>query len=100
MGTPTISSPSNGRQLVPHSSLTHRQTQVLALAALEYTSDEIANIIGRDSKTVESHLNHIYQKFHVRSRLGAVLKAMSLGELPTDNTELIRIEPLVANRRK
>ena len=44
---------------------------------------------GTSPSPVESHLANIYQKFHVRSRLGAVLKAMSLDELPTGDGELL-----------
>ncbi len=64
--------------------LTPRQRQVLALAALEYTTEDIARLIDREPKTIESHLASIYQKFHVHSRVGAVVKAMRLGELPSD----------------
>ena len=69
--------------------LTPRQRQVLALAALEYTTWDIARLIDREPKTVESHLANIYQKLHVRSRVGAVLKAMNLGELPNDGDKLL-----------
>jgi DNA-binding CsgD family transcriptional regulator len=74
--------------------LTPRQKQVLALAALEYTTWDIARLIEREPKTVESHLASIYQKFHVHSRVGAVVKAMSLGELPSDSDKLLNLAKL------
>jgi DNA-binding CsgD family transcriptional regulator len=74
--------------------LTPRQRQVLALAALEYTIDDIARLIDREPKTVEGHLASIYQRLHVHSRVGAVLKAISLGELPSDTAELLRVAKL------
>jgi DNA-binding CsgD family transcriptional regulator len=74
--------------------LTPRQKQVLALAALEYTTEGIARLIDRESKTVESHLASIYQKFHVHSRVGAVVKAMHLGELPSDSDKLLGLAKL------
>jgi DNA-binding CsgD family transcriptional regulator len=74
--------------------LTPRQRQVLALAALEYTTWDIARLIDREPKTVESHLASIYQKFHVHGRVGAVLKAISLGELPNDSDKLIKLAKL------
>jgi DNA-binding CsgD family transcriptional regulator len=74
--------------------LTPRQRQVLALAALEYTSEDIARLIDRESKTVESHLASIYQKFHVHSRVGAIVKAMRLGELPSDSDKLLKLAKL------
>ena len=74
--------------------LTPRQKQVLALAALEYTTEDIAMLIDREPKTVESHLASIYQKFHVRSRVGAVVKAVSLGELPSESGKLLKLAKL------
>ena len=74
--------------------LTPRQKQVLVLAALEYTTWDIARLIEREPKTVESHLASIYQKFHVHSRVGAVVKAMSLGELPSDSDNLLKLAKL------
>jgi DNA-binding CsgD family transcriptional regulator len=71
--------------------LTPRQKQVLALAALEYTTEDIAKQIDREPKTIESHLASIYQKFHVHSRVGAVVKAMHLGELPSDSDKLLKL---------
>jgi DNA-binding CsgD family transcriptional regulator len=71
--------------------LTPRQRQVLALAALEYTVEDIARLIDREPKTVESHLASVYQRLRVHSRVGAVLKAMSLGELPNDSNELFNL---------
>jgi DNA-binding CsgD family transcriptional regulator len=74
--------------------LTPRQRQVLALAALEYTTEDIARQIDREPKTVESHLASIYQKFHVHSRVGAVLKAIILGELPSNSDKLFKLAKL------
>ncbi len=74
--------------------LTPRQRQVLALAALEYTTEDIARLIDREPKTVESHLASIYQRFHVHSRVGAVVKAMHLGELPSDSDKLLGLAKL------
>jgi DNA-binding CsgD family transcriptional regulator len=74
--------------------LTPRQRQVLVLVALEYTTKDIASLIDREPKTVEGHLASIYQRLHVHSRVGAVLKAMNLGELPNDGDTLLRLAKL------
>jgi DNA-binding CsgD family transcriptional regulator len=74
--------------------LTPRQRQILALAALEYTTEDIARLIDREPKTVESHFANIYQKLHVHSRVGAVLKAVNLGELSGDGDELLSLAKL------
>jgi DNA-binding CsgD family transcriptional regulator len=81
----------NGFELVY---LTPRQKQILALAALERTTEDIARLIDREPKTVENHLASIYQKLHVHSRVGAVLKAMNLGELPNDGDKLLSLAKL------
>jgi DNA-binding CsgD family transcriptional regulator len=74
--------------------LTPKQRQILALAALEYTTEGIARMIDREPKTVESHLASIYQKFHVHSRVGAIVKAVRLGELPSDSNKLLELVKL------
>jgi DNA-binding CsgD family transcriptional regulator len=71
-----------------------KQRQILALAALEYTTEGIARMIDREPKTVESHLASIYQKFHVHSRVGAIVKAVHLGELPSDSNKLLELVKL------
>jgi DNA-binding CsgD family transcriptional regulator len=87
MATYTIATP-------PPVYLTPRQRQVLALVALEYTTEDIARLIDREPKTVEGHLACIYQRLRVHSRVGAVLKAISLGELPGDTDTLLRLAKL------
>jgi len=74
--------------------LTPRQREVLALVALEYTTADIARLIDREPKTVEAHLASIYQRLHVHTRVGAVLKAMNLGELPNDGDKLLGLAKL------
>jgi DNA-binding CsgD family transcriptional regulator len=74
--------------------LTPRQRQVLALVALEYTTEDIARLIDREPKTVEGHLASIYQRLHVHSRVGAVLQAISLGELTRDIDTLLQLAKL------
>jgi DNA-binding CsgD family transcriptional regulator len=61
---------------------------------LEYTTEDISRLIGREPKTVESHLAGIYQKFHVHSRIGAIVKAVRLGELPSDSNKLLELVKL------
>lgn len=54
--------------------LTDRERQVLDLLAKGYQSKEIASQLGVSYWTVETHVAHIYQKLHVRSRAQAVAK--------------------------
>jgi Bacterial regulatory proteins, luxR family len=70
------------------------ETSASPCCSVEYTTKDIARLIDRKPKTVESHLASIYQKFHVHGRVGAVLKAISLGELPSDGDKLLSLAKL------
>ena len=62
--------PSRGRD--NSISLTAREEETLLLLSKGYSNKEIADRLGLGIETVRSHLNHIYEKMHVRSRAGAV----------------------------
>jgi DNA-binding NarL/FixJ family response regulator len=55
-------------------SLTKREEEILSLLAEGYTSKEIGDKLTISYDTVCSHLRHIYDKLHVRSRTQAVIK--------------------------
>jgi DNA-binding NarL/FixJ family response regulator len=55
-------------------SLTRREEEILSLLAQGYASKEIGNKLDISYDTVCSHLRHIYDKLHVRSRTAAVIK--------------------------
>jgi len=55
-------------------SLTRREEEILGLLAEGYTSKEIGDKLSISYDTVCSHLRHIYDKLHVRSRTQAVIK--------------------------
>jgi DNA-binding NarL/FixJ family response regulator len=56
--------------------LTSREEEVLVLLSKGYSNKEIADRIGLSVDTVRSHLKHIYEKMHVRSRTEAVIRYM------------------------
>jgi len=60
-------------------SLTAREEEVLVLLTKGYSNKEIAEQINLSIETVRSHLKHIYEKMHVRSRAEAVARYMSAG---------------------
>jgi DNA-binding NarL/FixJ family response regulator len=57
--------------------LTSREEEVLVLLSKGYSNKEIADRIELSVDTVRSHLKHIYEKMHVRSRTQAVLRYMA-----------------------
>jgi len=60
-------------------SLTPRELEILQLVVAGYTNKAIAVEIFISEKTVEFHLDHIYTKIGVRSRLMAGIWAMQQG---------------------
>jgi DNA-binding CsgD family transcriptional regulator len=48
-------------------SLSHREQQVVALICLGHRNYEIANILVIAPETVKTHLQRIFDKFHLRS---------------------------------
>lgn len=57
--------------------LSAREEEVLILLSKGYSNKEIANQLGIGVQTVGSHIKHIYEKMHVRSRAEAVARYMT-----------------------
>ena len=58
----------------PELDLTKRETEILSLMAEGQQYKEIADALGISPLTVRTHIQHIYEKLHVRSRTEAVVK--------------------------
>lgn len=55
-------------------SLTKRELEILNHLAKGYQYKEIADLLAINMLTVRTHIHHIYEKLHVRSRTEAVVK--------------------------
>lgn len=55
--------------------LTRRESEVLFWATKGQNNHEITSTLGCSSATVKKHLDHIYKKFGMQSRLAAVVYA-------------------------
>ena len=64
---------------IPLDMLTPRERDVLQLAADGLSTPSIAEHLSVSRATVRTHFGHIYLKLDVKSRAGAVAKAMRLG---------------------
>ncbi len=64
----------SNRQSKPTVRLSAREEEVLILLSKGYSNKEIATQISVSAETVGSHLKHIYEKMHVRSRAEAVAR--------------------------
>jgi len=54
--------------------LTEREEEILSMLAKGYANKEIADKMSISTSTARTHLRHIYEKLHVRSRTEAILK--------------------------
>ena len=75
---------SSGIQELPVEKLTSRELEVLTLVAKGYTNKAIGVQLGISDRTVQGHLAHIFSKLQSGSRTEAVMRAVSLGWLPSD----------------
>ena len=58
--------------------VTAREREVLTWLAAGKTDREIAEILSANPRTVQKHLQHIYEKLGVETRTAAVMRAMEL----------------------
>jgi len=68
--------------------LTEREHEVLRLAARGYTNKAIGLQLGISDRTVQGHLAHIFAKLQAASRTEAVMRAVSLGWLTSQELAL------------
>ena len=61
--------------------LSNREREVLQLIAKEMTTSEIANTLGITFGTVESHRKNLREKLDAKNIAGAIVKAISSGDL-------------------
>jgi len=66
--------------------LSPREAQVLSWVAQGKTNKEIAVILELSPRTVQKHLEHIYQKIHVESRTAAAAKAFEIASIASKST--------------
>lgn len=59
-----------------------RQTEILTLIADGYPDKQIARELGMSARTVDSHLQRLYQRYGVHSRAAMVAKWLLEGGLP------------------
>ncbi|MET9470813.1 response regulator [Streptomyces sp. NPDC002917] len=76
---PTVADRLMNRLRTPGTTLTRRETEVLALVAVGLSNQAIGNRLHLTEGTVKSHLARIYVKLGVDSRTAAVATAAELG---------------------
>ena len=68
----------------PVEELTERELEVLALVGKGFTNKAIGVQLRISDRTVQGHLARIFTKLNAASRTEAVMRAVSLGWLPSD----------------
>ncbi|HEU4571049.1 MAG TPA: LuxR C-terminal-related transcriptional regulator [Candidatus Limnocylindrales bacterium] len=90
LGGATVARSEPSRPLAPHGAaggegliepLTDRELEILGLLASGMSNREIADEFVVSGNTVKSHLEHLYGKLGVSSRLRAIARARALGLL-------------------
>ena len=64
----------NPRTLPEEQKLSRREEEILEELSKGYTTKEIASRFSISANTVHTHMQHIYEKLHVRSKTEAILK--------------------------
>jgi DNA-binding CsgD family transcriptional regulator len=60
--------------------LTRREREVLAFVAAGKTNAEIAGILGNSARTVQKHMEHVFQKLGVETRTAAAVRALTAAD--------------------
>ena len=64
--------------------LSTRESEVLHLIAMEYTTDEISDMLFISQNTVKSHRRNLIDKLRVKNTAGLVRRGFELGILKID----------------
>jgi DNA-binding CsgD family transcriptional regulator len=67
--------------------VTERERQILALVAAGKTNAEIASVLSISPRTVQKHLEHIFQKLGVETRTAAAIRALGAANGHTASAE-------------
>jgi DNA-binding CsgD family transcriptional regulator len=81
MAVPSTSRGSESQRAVR---LTNTEVRVLSLIAQGHSSQEAADKLYVSKRTVDFHLQNVYQKLEVKNRVQALRAASRLGLIPFD----------------
>jgi ATP/maltotriose-dependent transcriptional regulator MalT len=79
--------------------LSEREYMVLGLIAEGLSNQEIAQKLVVTVSTIKTHLNNLYAKLHVHTRLQAVTKAYDMGVLRRNEVDTGSLTPLQSTKK-
>ena len=62
--------------------LTRREVEILSLIVEGYSSKKVADLLFVSKRTVDFHLDNVYEKLQVTNRMQALQRATRLGLIP------------------
>jgi ATP/maltotriose-dependent transcriptional regulator MalT len=72
----------NNTEVKDTARLTRREIEILTLIVEGHSSKVVADLLFVSKRTVDFHLDNIYEKLNVTNRMQALQRAMRLGLLP------------------
>lgn len=87
---PTLTAAGSGKEAMSHLNgsasddnirLTRRELEILALIVEGHSSKHVADLLFVSKRTIDFHLDNIYQKLEVNNRMQALQRAARLGLL-------------------
>jgi len=61
--------------------LTNREKEIFELLVLNESTKEISDDLNISEKTVRNHISNVMQKLNVKTRSGAIIELIKLGEI-------------------
>jgi ATP/maltotriose-dependent transcriptional regulator MalT len=72
----------NHTEIADSARLTRREVEILSLIVEGHSSKQVADILFVSKRTVDFHLDNVYEKLQVSNRMQALQRATRLGLLP------------------
>jgi len=77
-----LMSSQNHSEIADCARLTRREVEILSLIVEGHSSKQVADLLFVSKRTVDFHLDNVYEKLQVSNRMQALQRATRLGLLP------------------
>jgi DNA-binding CsgD family transcriptional regulator len=73
---------------LPIKRLTQREIEIITFTAYGKTREEVSKILSISDRTVQEHLEHVYEKLNATNKTHAATIAVTLGLITPYRTEM------------